>query len=210
MQSIFLSKPFHLKPYIVTGLENTVIIILYTWKIEVIECGLVLYVQLNCWIPCHWFARHWIRIVSIVFWFVLTRTPLNSNNSGRVFSSYSICTLIYNDMQHHNSQNVADSRYAAEWVHNINFVFTTISMSKKRIFSKGDQDHDTKKALYITLLQADWFIAQNEHLRLAITTGNSYHKNSESSELTLMLSIKFFSQKYNSNCSVIANIRSEL
>lgn len=49
----------------------------------------------NCRIPCHWFACHWIRIVSIVFWLVLQRTPLNSNNSGRVFSSYSHSTLFH-------------------------------------------------------------------------------------------------------------------
>jgi len=84
------------------------------------------------------------------------------------------------------------------------------SMSKKNIFPEPDQDHDTKKAWYITLLQADWFIAQNEHFRLAITTRNSCHKNSESSEGTLMLNIKFYSQKYDFNCLVIANIRSEL
>ena len=29
------------------------------------------------------------------------------------------------------------------------------SMSKKKMFPEPDQDHDTKKALYITLLQAD-------------------------------------------------------
>ena len=45
--------------------------------------------QLNCCIPCHWFAHYWIRIVSIAFWLVLTRTPLNSNDRGGVFSSYS-------------------------------------------------------------------------------------------------------------------------
>ena len=85
-------------------------------------------------------------------------------------------------------------------------------MSKKRIFSEGDHDYDTKKeqALYITILQSHWFIAHNEHFRLAIATRNSYHKNSVSSEGTLMLNIKFYSQKYNFNCSVIANIPSEL
>jgi len=45
-------------------------------------------VWLNCRIPCHWFACYWITIVSIVSWLVLKRTPLNSNNSGGVFSSY--------------------------------------------------------------------------------------------------------------------------
>ena len=34
--------------------------------------------------PCHWFACQWISIVSISFGLVLKRTPLNSNNSGRV------------------------------------------------------------------------------------------------------------------------------
>lgn len=83
---------------------------------------------------------------------------------------------------------------------------------KKKSLAESDQDHDTKKeqALYITILQSDWFIAQNEHFRLAIATRNSYHKNSVSSEGTLMLNIKFYSQKYNFNCSVITNIRSEL
>ena len=38
--------------------------------------------QLNCRIPCHLFASHWIRIASIVFCFVLQRTPTNENNSG--------------------------------------------------------------------------------------------------------------------------------
>ena len=46
---------------------------------------------------------------------------------------------------------------------------------RKGFFSVGDQVHDTKKeqALYITILQSDWFIAQNEHFRLAIATRNS-------------------------------------
>ena len=38
--------------------------------------------RLNCRIPCHLFASHWIRIASIVFCFVLQRTPTNENNSG--------------------------------------------------------------------------------------------------------------------------------
>ena len=42
--------------------------------------------ELICWIPCHWFACHWIKM-SIVFWLVLIRAPLNSNNSGGVFIS---------------------------------------------------------------------------------------------------------------------------
>ena len=37
---------------------------------------------LICRIPCHLFASHWIRIASIVFCFVLQRTPTNENNSG--------------------------------------------------------------------------------------------------------------------------------
>ena len=37
---------------------------------------------LNCWIPLHLFACHWIRIASIVSCFVLKRTPTNENNSG--------------------------------------------------------------------------------------------------------------------------------
>ena len=38
--------------------------------------------KLNCRIPCHLFASHWIRIASIVFCFVLQRPPTNENNSG--------------------------------------------------------------------------------------------------------------------------------
>ena len=37
---------------------------------------------LNCRIPCHLFACHWIRIASIVLCFVLQRTPTNENNGG--------------------------------------------------------------------------------------------------------------------------------
>ena len=39
-----------------------------------------------------------------------------------------------------------------------------------------------EQSLYITFLQSDWFIAQNKRFWLAITTRNSYHKNSESSK----------------------------
>ena len=38
--------------------------------------------RLNCRIPCHLFACHWIRIASIVLCFVLQRTPTNENNGG--------------------------------------------------------------------------------------------------------------------------------
>ena len=37
---------------------------------------------LNCRIPCHLFACHWIRMASIVLCFVLQRTPTNENNGG--------------------------------------------------------------------------------------------------------------------------------
>ena len=36
-----------------------------------------------------WFACHWIRIASLVFWLFLKRTQLNSNNSGGVYNRYS-------------------------------------------------------------------------------------------------------------------------
>ena len=39
-------------------------------------------IRLNCRIPCHLFACHWIRIASIVLCFVLQRTPTNENNGG--------------------------------------------------------------------------------------------------------------------------------
>ena len=38
--------------------------------------------EINCRIPCHLFACHWIRIASIVLCFVLQRTPTNENNGG--------------------------------------------------------------------------------------------------------------------------------
>ena len=38
--------------------------------------------RINCRIPCHLFACHWIRIASIVLCFVLQRTPTNENNGG--------------------------------------------------------------------------------------------------------------------------------
>ena len=38
--------------------------------------------RLNCRIPCHLFACHWIRIASIVLCFVLQRTLTNENNGG--------------------------------------------------------------------------------------------------------------------------------
>ena len=43
--------------------------------------------------------------------------------------------------------------------HSIGF-FTTISTSKKMLFSGRDRDRDTRKehALYLTFLQSDWFI----------------------------------------------------
>ena len=40
------------------------------------------FLGLNCRIPCHLFACHWIRIASIVLCFVLQRTPTNENNGG--------------------------------------------------------------------------------------------------------------------------------
>ena len=60
---------------------------------------------LNCRIPCHLFACHWIRIASIVLCFVLQRTPTNENNGGTewrgiqqllriMFSDNLICTLV--------------------------------------------------------------------------------------------------------------------
>ena len=41
-----------------------------------------LFSRLNCRIPYHLFACHWIRIASIVLCFVLQRTPTNENNGG--------------------------------------------------------------------------------------------------------------------------------
>ena len=51
---------------------------------------------LNCWIPCHLFASHWIRIASIVFCFVLQRTPTNENNSGTEWQGIQQFHLINN------------------------------------------------------------------------------------------------------------------
>ena len=66
----------------------------------------------------------------------------------------------------------------------------------------------TEHVLYVAFSQSDWFIAQNERFWLAIIARNSYHKNSESSEVTAKLNI--YSRKYNFNCSVTANIQAEL
>ena len=63
------------------------------------------------------------------------------------------------------------------------------STTKKMFFfSESDQDRDTKKAqaLSITFSQSDWFIPQIERFWLAITARKSYHKNSESSETTVI------------------------
>ena len=41
----------------------------------------------------------------------------NVNLTNRMWFNV-VCTLIDNDIRHHSSRNVVDSRGAAEWVHN--------------------------------------------------------------------------------------------
>ena len=65
-----------------------------TSKSPISSCKAYFPIGLNCRIPCHLFACHWIRIASIVLCFVLQRTLTNETmvvQSGGVFSSCSHC-----------------------------------------------------------------------------------------------------------------------
>ena len=80
------------------------------------------------------------------------------------------------------------------------------------LFSEHDQDRDTRKEqalyMYITNLQSDWFIPQNERFLLATKTRNGHHKNSESSKANVELNV--YSREDNFDCWVTANIQAEL
>ena len=67
---------------------------LWTTNEEYMQSRLILQTfGLNCRIPCHLFACHWIRIASIVLCFVLQRTPTNENNGGTLFGGvFSSCS----------------------------------------------------------------------------------------------------------------------
>ena len=54
----------------------------YAIQVKYVNETVYVYSMLNCRIPCHLFACHWIRIASIVLCFVLQRTPTNENNGG--------------------------------------------------------------------------------------------------------------------------------
>ena len=69
--------------YILWVCQSLLVSFLY-WagKASLVSTSGAILFRLNCRIPCHLFACHWIRIASIVLCFVLQRTPTNENNGG--------------------------------------------------------------------------------------------------------------------------------
>jgi len=81
---------------------------------------------LNCRLPCHWFVCHWIRIVSIVFWLVLPRTPLNSNNSSWVF-----CSSNHKILQRTNHNNGNSMPCSLQTVYGYFYIVKSMSSTLK-------------------------------------------------------------------------------
>ena len=81
-----------------------------------------------------------IRIASIVFWLVLQRTPLNSNNSGGVFSSYSCSPfdlgVLFTDLKEFSNQRKYDV-ITNVWKSDGDFIFSQSKEGRKRRFSSG-------------------------------------------------------------------------